>query len=201
MKKMTKTLIGFVLGLTLAFAATAQAVEVGGVKVDETAQVGNTTLKLNGAGIRKKYVVVSVYVGALYLTDYKTTTDEVLALAGPKKVNLTMMRELSSDSFAQAFMDGVKLNTDKAERAKMTDQFIKFGQLFATVEKLNKGDTIGIEWVPNSGSNMYVNGKKVGDTFPDIAFFNAILRIWLGEKPVDANLKAKMLAGGDFGKH
>jgi hypothetical protein len=206
MKTLMKT---FVLGViaALAIATGAQAVEVAGLKIDDTAQVGNTTLKLNGAGIRTKFVVVKVYVGALYLTENKTTTEAVLALAGPKKVNLTMLREISSDSFAQSFMDGVKRNTDKVERAKLTDQFIKFGELFATVEALKKGDMISIEWVPGTGpgdaggSNMYVNGKKVGDTFKDIAFFNAILRIWLGDNPVDSSLKTKMLGGGDTAKH
>jgi hypothetical protein len=184
----------FCLALTLTGAA--QAIEVAGVKIDETSQAlnTNTTLKLNGAGIRYK-VFFKVYVAALYLTETKNTSDAVLALSGPKKINLTMLRELSSDTLGQAFMDGVKRNTDKVERAKMTDQFIKFGQLFSTVPELKKGDVISMEWTPNVGTNMYINGKKVGDTFQDIAFFNAVLRIWLGENPVDIALKNQLLGG------
>ena len=65
--------------LCLALAATSvQAVEIAGVKIDETAQAGNTALKLNGAGIRYKFLF-KVYVCALYLTDTKSTTDAVLA--------------------------------------------------------------------------------------------------------------------------
>ncbi len=180
--------------LVLALVSNAQAKEVAGVKLDETVQASNTTLKLNGAGIRYK-VFFKVYVAALYLTEIKTTSEGVFALSGPKKINLTMLRELSSDTLGQAFMDGVKRNTDKAERAKLTDQFLKFGQLFSTVPELNKGDVVSMEWVPNAGTNMYINGKKIGDTFPDIAFFNAVMRIWLGDNPVDIALKNQLLGG------
>lgn len=184
-----------ILCFALMLAGAAQAVELAGVKVEESTQAlnTNTTLKLNGAGIRFKYFL-KIYVAALYLTDTKNTPDDVLALSGPKKINLTIVKsELSSDTLGQAFMDGVKRNTDKAERAKMTDQFIKLGQLFSTVPELKKGDVISVEWTPNVGTNMYVNGKKIGDTFPDVAFFNAVLRIWIGENPVDSTLKNKLL--------
>jgi hypothetical protein len=184
--------------LTFACASMAQAVEVAGVKVDESvqSQASNTTLKLNGAGIRYK-IFFKVYVAALYLPETKNTTEGVFALPGQKRINLTMLREISSDSLGQAFMDGVKRNTDKAERAKLTDQFIKFGQLFSSVPELKKGDLIAMEWVPNVGTNMFINGKKIGDTFPDIAFFNAILRIWLGDNPVDISLKTQLLGGSN----
>jgi len=187
--------------LTFAFASMAQAVEIAGVKVDESvqSQASNTTLKLNGAGIRYK-IFFKVYVAALYLPETKNTTDGIFALPGQKRINLTMLRELSSDTLGQAFMDGVKRNTDKVERAKLTDQFIKFGQLFSTVPELKKGDLIAMEWVPNVGTNMFINGKKIGDTFPDIAFFNAILRIWLGDNPVDVSLKNQLL-GGSSDRH
>ena len=39
----------------------------------------------------------------------------------------------------------------------------------------------------------YLNGKKVGESLPDQAFFNAIMRIWIGTKPVDSSLKPKLL--------
>ena len=40
---------------------------------------------------------------------------------------------------------------------------------------------------------MHVNGKKVSDELPDIGFYNALLKTWLGDKPVDAQLKPLML--------
>jgi hypothetical protein len=37
----------------------------------------------------------------------------------------------------------------------------------------------------------------MGEPYPDIGFNNALLRIWLGEKPVDSGLKKAMLAEPD----
>lgn len=182
----------FCLALTLV--NTVQAVEIAGAKIDETTQVANTPLKLNGAGIRYK-VFFKIYVAALYLTETQTTSESILALSGPKKITLTMLREISSDTLAQAFMDGVKKNTDIAERTRLADQFLKFGRLFASVAEINKGDVISIEWVPTVGCNVLINGKKIGETFTDAGFFNALLRIWIGDNPVDSPLKAKLLGG------
>jgi len=184
------------LTLALPLIGTAQAVEIAGVKVEETTQslATNTPLKLNGAGIRYK-VFFKVYVASLYLTETKDTAEGIFAVAGPKRINLTMLRDLSSDILGQAFMDGVKRNTDKSERAKMLDQFLKFGQLFSTVPELKKGDLVTMEWTPNAGTNMFINNKKIGDTFQDIAFFNAVLRIWIGDNPVDSTLKKQLLGG------
>lgn len=180
--------------LALALVNSVQAVEIAGAKIDDTAQVANTPLKLNGAGIRYK-VFFKVYVAALYLTETKDTTESIVALNGPKKITLTMLREISSDTLAQAFMDGVKKNTDKTERTRLADQFLKFGTLFSTVAVINKGDVISLEWVPNVGTVVVINGKKLGEPFSDAGFFNALLRIWIGENPVDAPLKAKLLGG------
>lgn len=187
MKLPVKELL-FCLALTLM--STVQAVEISGTEIDETSLVANTPLKLNGAGIRK--VFFKVYVAALYLTENKNTTESILALSGPKKITLTMLREVSSDSLAQAFMEGVNKNTEIAERTRLTDQFTKFGQMFSTVAEINKGDVISIESAPDVGCYVLINGKKIGDTFTDPGFFNALLKIWIGDNPVDNSLKAKL---------
>jgi len=190
MKSSIKALL---LCVVLGFVTMAQAVEIAGMKIDETVQASNTTLKLNGAGIRYKIRIFKVYVIGLYLPESKNTADSVLSAAGPKQINLTMLRDVSSDDMGQAFMDGVKRNTNLTDRAKMTNQFIQFGQLFSEVPVLKKGDVISMEWVPNVGTNMFVNGKKLGDTFLDVAFFNAVLKIWIGDNPVDSSLKKQLL--------
>ncbi|MFZ6719876.1 chalcone isomerase family protein [Undibacterium sp. Ji49W] len=185
-------------GLVLAAGLTAPvwALDVAGVKLEETMQVGGTELKLNGAGIRYK-AIFKVYVAALYLKEKKTTVPEVLASPGPRRVTLVMMRDLTNEEFGRSFMSGIQQNNDKAEKSKMTSQFIRFGELFASVPELKKGDIMAIEWIPSVGTVVLLNGKKMGEPYPDLAFFNALLRIWLGEYPVDKSLKKAMLAEED----
>jgi hypothetical protein len=165
---------------------------VAGVKLDDTAQVGTQTLKLNGAGVRYK-VIFKVYVAAMYLPELKSTTAEVLALPGAKRVTLVIMRDLSSDDLGQRFMDGLKKNLDITERAKLIGGMLTFGQMFSLIPSMKKGDILTIDWVPGTGVVSQYNGKKIGETIPDPNFYNAVLKIWLGNHPADEPLKHKML--------
>lgn len=179
--------------LTCAVALPASAaIDVNGYKFDDTARVGGKDLKLNGAGMRTK-VIIKVYAAGLYLTDKKTTMAEIAAIDGPRRVTIMMARDVSSDSFGSAFMEGLTDNTTSAERSTMATQVTKFGEMFASVPGLKKGDTLHIDWLPGVGTQCELNGKKLGEVVPDVAFYNAILRIWLGDKPVDRSLKPAML--------
>lgn len=184
------------LALAMCISAQAGATEVAGIKFDESVQVGGTELKLNGAGIRYK-AIFKVYAAGLYLKEKKTTVPEVLASAGPRRVTIVMLRDLSNEEFGRGFMTGIQQNTDKAEKSKMTSQFIRFGELFASVPELKKGDVMTNDWIPGVGTIVSLNGKKMGDPYPDLGFYNALLRIWLGESPVDRSLKKAMLAEED----
>ena len=44
-----------------------------------------------------------------------------------------------------------------------------------------------------SGMVMTLNGKSISEPIPDVAFYNAVLRIWLGDKPADDKLKPLLL--------
>jgi hypothetical protein len=170
----------------------ADTVTVAGVKVEDTAQVGKHNLKMNGVGIRTKFIF-KVYVAALYLNETKSTTQDVLSVSGAKRVHLVMLRDMSNDDFAQAFMDGMRNNLDVDERSKLIKPMITFGQMFSEVSSLKKGDIMMVDWVPGAGVETFYNGKKVGETISDPGFYNAVLKIWLGNKPADASLKKKLL--------
>lgn len=178
--------------LALASALPSQAAEVGGVKIDDAVTVEGKPLKLNGAGIRTKFVF-KVYAMGLYLTDHKTTPTEVQALAGPKRVTIVMMREVASDELAKTFVAGLNANSSAAEKAKISDQTQKFEKMFSVVPVVKKGDVITLDWLPATGTVSQLNGKALGEPLPDAAFYNAVLRIWLGEKPVDDALKPALL--------
>ncbi|MBI3285113.1 MAG: chalcone isomerase family protein [Burkholderiales bacterium] len=185
-----------VLAMAASLTAQAGTVEVAGVKLDDTIHLANADLKLNGAGIRYK-AIFKVYVAGLYLKDKKTTVPEVLATTGPRRVTIVMLRDVSNEEFGRGFMSGIQQNTEKSEKAKLTSQFLRFGELFASVPELKKGDIMTNDWIPGVGTVVALNGKKMGEPYPDIAFNNALLRIWLGDKPVDHGLKKAMLADTD----
>lgn len=177
--------------LTLASVA-ALAVEVAGVKMEEVSKLGNTELKLNGAGVRTK-VVFKVYVAGLYLPEKKNTVADILAVTGPRRMMLVMMRDIDANDFGQSFTTGLNDNVDAAEKKKIVDQTAQFGQMFANLPSVKKGDVLLVDWVPGVGTVSSLNGKKLGEAIPDIAFYNAVLKIWLGDKPVDKSLKPLLI--------
>jgi hypothetical protein len=182
---------GAFLALAVALPAAA-AVDVSGYKFEDTAKVAGKDLKLNGAGMRTKFVV-KVYAAGLYLPEKKTSVADILRQDGPRRVTLIMARDVSSDDFGKAFMDGLNDNVDKAEKSKIVAQIGKFGEMFAMVDGLKKGDVLHIDWLPANGTHIELNGKTLIDNVPDITFYNALLRIWLGDKPVDRSLKPALL--------
>ncbi len=190
--KSKQLLAALVLACT-ALGVNAATVEVAGIKFEDTVKLGGTDLRLNGAGIRYK-AIFKVYAAGLYIKEKKSTTADILALTGPKRVSLHFLRDVSSEDFGRGFMDGLKNNTERAERSKFIGQYQRFGDMFATVAELKKGDTIHVDWVPGSGTTLVLNGKRIIEPDPDPAFYNALLRIWLGEKPVDTSLRKAMLA-------
>lgn len=179
--------------------APARVVEISGIKIAKTIQVSSdnklTTLKLNGSGFRNKIFFYRVYVAALYLTETTNTVKGVLDMPGPKQMNLIMLRTLKSDVIKQGMKDGVEKNTDQATREKLSNQFRQFDELLSLVPDLHKGDVLSLAWAPDVGTSVLVNEKKVGQAIPDVAFFNAVLRMWIGAASVDRSLKMQLLGG------
>jgi hypothetical protein len=180
----------FSLFASFASAAT----EVAGVKVEDKARLANTDLQLNGAGIRYAAAgIVRVYVAALYLPQKRATPTEIAALKGPRRVQITMLRDISNDDFAKGLMGGMRNNLTSSERITHLDSLSKLGEIFGRIPSLKKGDFVWMDTVPGTGTLISVNGKRVGDVFPDETFWNAIFQIWVGPKPIDSSLKPVLL--------
>jgi len=192
MRWMHTLAVGAALAVTMVLPAAAAVVDVSGYKFEDTNKVAGKDLKLNGAGMRTK-LVIKVYAAGLYLPEKSKTVADILKQDGPRRVTLQMARDISSEDFGKAFMDGLNDNVDKAEKQKIVTQIGKFGEMFAGVEGLKKGDVLHIDWIPGSGTVCELNGKKLIENVPDINFYNALLRIWLGDKPVDRSLKPALL--------
>ena len=188
MEKLGAVLVG------VALASVALAAEVAGVKLDDKVQIAPNTpeLVLNGAGIRTRFLV-KVYVGALYLQEKKTTAADVLALGGAKRMSLSMLRDLTAQQLTDALNEGFAANNSPADQERYKGQLAELLAVMTALGQAKNGDVVALEFVPGSGTRVLVNGAAKGKPIPDEGFYRAILRIWLGDKPVDANLKRSLL--------
>ena len=103
------------------------------------------------------------------------------------------MRDLTSEEFGSAFLAGINKNLEKDEKTKLVNQITKFGDLFTEFEGVKKGEVIIGDYNPATGTTITLNGKQLGSPLPDVAFYNAILRIWIGANPADNMLKPLLL--------
>jgi hypothetical protein len=190
-KTIVRRMAALVVGLA-SLAAHAQPAELEGVKLAPTVQVGAAALQLNGAGVRTR-AIFSVYVAALYVPQKTADAAALLAQKGPRRMTLTMLRTVDADTFAEALNDGLRKNHSEAQITGFKAQIEALNASLKAAGEAKKGDVIQIEFAPETGTRVTVNGQVKGSAIPGEDFYTAVLRIWLGDKPVDGNLKKGLL--------
>lgn len=186
----TAWLAAIALGALLS-GLPAQAREVAGVAVAESARVGDAELVLNGAGVRSKFFV-RVYVGALYLPVRADTVAAVLAQGGPRRVAMHVLYgEIAAGKLVDGWNDGFAANLTPPQLAALRPRIDRFNALFDTV---HQGDVITLDYRPGAGTAVTIRGEHRG-LVAGRDFNDALLRVWLGGAPADGDLKQAMLGG------
>jgi len=185
-----------VASLSLSFGAAAQnaatSTEVGGVKFENTVQLGNARLQLNGAGVRYK-AIFKVYAAGLYLSNKAVTPEAVLAAPGPRLMKIVMLREIDANELGKLFTKGMEQNAPREEFSKSIGGIMQMSEIFSSRKSLKAGDWFGVEWVPGTGTVIVVNGQATGQPIKEPEFYSALMKIWLGKAPADANLEDALL--------
>ncbi|MGE5450983.1 MAG: chalcone isomerase family protein [Acidobacteriota bacterium] len=188
----------FARSLVLAAAVAAMpvlaAVQVKSAKFEDTLQVGNQNLVLNGAGVRVK-IIVDVYAAGLYLPSKVRSEGKAISAQGAKSMQIVLLRDLTGEKFAEAMVDGFKANNTDADVAKYQGKLDQLRSLMLTFGTVKEGTVINMTSVPGVGLRVSVNGQQKGTEIAGDDFYQAMLKIWLGEKPVDSDLKSALLGG------
>lgn len=170
-------------------ASISVAVEVAGVKVPDTATIEGKTLKLNGAGLRKK-MLFKVYVAGLYVEAPSRDAAAVISADSVKSIRLHILRGLSGSQIGEAISDGFYHNS-KAQMGALSDRLQKLNGMFPAVVE---GDQIVLTYVPGKGTQVSAKGQDKG-VIEGKDFADALFAVWLGENPVQDDLKKALLGG------
>lgn len=165
----------------LVFSLKINAYEIAGITIPNTCQLSNhTTLKLQGAGVRKK-LFFNVYVGAFYAESLIKTPIEALANKGPKRMLLHIIyKDITPEKFQNVWLEGIRANNDNdtiEENQSKIDRLIKYFD-----HNMQKGDIITLDYLPKKGTLVTMNGKAKEMIFGD-DFYTLILRTWMGDHP------------------
>lgn len=193
---MTRTAAGFALALALAAPSLAQTVTE--PKSGVSFPVKSDNMSLLGVGLRTKAVgKVKVYALGLYVADS--------ALAGPlaahkgkvgtpafynalvtgdfgKQIVMKFVRDLSGEQLQDAFREVLT-----AANPRKTELFVSY---FTEVKKRQE---VTLRWAP--GGTLEVNVTGLGKTpIKDRPFAQAVFGIWLGDNPVQEDIKRDLVS-------
>lgn len=184
--------IAGVMGWILVAGVLAAPAELAGVRLDPQIELANGKLLLNGAGIRYK-AIFKVFVTALYLSKSATTEAEAYAAPGPKRIAITLLRDVNGNAFGKGFVKNFGAASSKSEMSKLVPGLIKMGQLFSDQKVFVKGDTVFIDWIPGTGTVISIRGVAQGEPSKEVEFFNTTLAMWIGGAAEDLTLKDGLL--------
>jgi len=180
----------------LAASVAANAADVSGVKFAEKAEVQGKQLALNGAGLRRKFIF-KVYAMALYLPAKTDSAPSAIDAAGPKRIEIGMLRDVSAKTFSDALREGIDDNNDGAQVKAIEPQLEQLEAVMQKVGTAKEGMRIRLDWVPGAGTQVSIDGAPFDAPIPGKDFYRALLRIWLGPDPVQSDLKRALLGAKD----
>ena len=97
--------------------------------------------------------------------------------------------EISREKITAGWKDGLQANLDPQALDAIGTRLDEFNRMFTDVRK---GDVIRLAYRPDSGTEVWINSESRGLVAGN-DFFRALLRVWLGDKPVTKSLKKAML--------
>jgi hypothetical protein len=104
-----------------------------------------------------------------------------------------MLRDVDADTFAKALVHGMRPNLDEATMQSLAPRIAQLNAIMAAMKEAKKGMAIDLDWDPAAGTRVGIDGKEAGAPIAGEDFYQALLRIWLGDKPVQEDLKKALL--------
>ena len=177
----------------LALNTAACGAEIEGVKLPKHVRLGadGTALVLNGAGVRVRFIF-KVYVAALYLTARTEDGEAILRGEEPKRFFLQVLRDLSAEQINSSIKDVLEETLTSEERQPLEARMARFRAIFDTLREVREGTQITLDYLPLAGTIVSINAEEK-DRIPGADFNQALLRVWLGDRPRDPDLRKALL--------
>ena len=162
--------------------------KVEGVNFPSKITINNTSVVLNGGGLREKYGFLDLYVGALYIKSKSSDANKIIMADEEMGIRIVIVSSMvTRERFIEALVEGFENTTAGASNKSQINQFEKFYN-----DPFVETDEIVITYVPGEGVHFYKNRDKRG-TIKGLPFKQALFGIWLGGVPADDSLKEEML--------
>ena len=107
-----------------------------------------------------------------------------------------MMRDANAEQFVESIDSGMRANNSEAQIAAVKTQIDELTAMIRAVGQSKMGARIVLDYAPaDGGTTLFVDGVAQGKPMAGEAFYQVLLRIWLGDDPVQPDLKEALLGG------
>jgi hypothetical protein len=165
----------------------SEAAEVNGIKFDDHYAVGDTVLKIRGAGLLRVMAFAKVYVSALYLPE--DCASKMVLSDVPKRLEVEYMRSIEGSDFGRVTNKKISENVDPQTYERLRPRIEYHNSLYQDVRP---GDRYSLTYIPGKGTELALNGVPQG-VIEGADFAAAVFSIWLGPKPINESLKKDLL--------
>lgn len=170
-----------------------QARTVGDIQVAEEVQIdaSSPVLNLNGASMRRTYMIVQTYVGGLYLETPSKNGDDIIESDEYKRMMFhVLLKRVTARKVARALKEALVVNITDEQNDRLEPSINQFLDMFDG--KLHKDDEVNIDYIPGKGTRVTIAGKEKG-IIPGKEFSDALLSVWVGKQPVSDSFKEDIL--------
>jgi long-chain acyl-CoA synthetase len=100
---------------------------------------------------------------------------------------------LTADQLVDALVDGMKENNSADELAAVKTQTAELVAIMKTFNEVKEKDVVTLDFV-DGATKIGLNGAAKGSIAGE-PFNRALTKIWLGDHPIQADLKKALLGG------
>ncbi len=160
----------------------------------QSVTAGTNTASLNGAGIARQ-LNEDLYVTLFYASSPSKQAADLLDSRQRRQLQLRVLADrLYPSGVARHFRDLVAINNPRDEIAREAKNLNQFYGLFQ--HGLMRGDEVVLDNLLDTGLRVRINGSTVA-TFSSPLMFDLLLRAYLGERPLSAQLRSALLGETD----
>lgn len=189
---MSRFIRSLLIAALLSAGVAQAAIQVGGVDYEPQLSAQKRTLTLNGAGLRTR-LGFKVYAMGLYLRAPLADAAAIIADEGEKRIRIVPIRDLEAKQFGDALLTGLEKNHEPAELGALKPATEALLGALNAVGAVKSGTEILLDQLANGATRLVVNGQQQGEDILDTKLYPALLRIWLGVRPADHDLRDALL--------
>ncbi|MDH7445191.1 chalcone isomerase family protein [Aquimarina sp. 2201CG14-23] len=172
----------------LSFSQT----KVGNIHFNDIDVFENSELMLNGAGEREKLYTIGLYLD--FEVDGVEDGIMVAEKNAPMALTIKTVADISTNDLREIIRNGLERATD-GNSYLLEDQIRDFIQLLPGT--IHKYEIFKIVYTEDEKITLYKNKERLGAVPNSLEFKQALFKIWLGENPVDSQLKEDLLGSYD----